>query len=357
MLAYRYWIRYLGVTRLAIMTSKDLIRFCFFALLTSIACDHDDENAFPQEGFCVFGSYNYSSVYWKDGKMTDVDWNAMYFPGAAVSGSDVYAIGNVNDEKTYRGPVYWKNGKMFKLSNISANLTPTAIAFAGSDMYITGFEEVGEKSFPVYWKNGELQRLPGKEPYSRPTGIAVSGTDVHIVGQALNKIFDNDTILITYWKNGERMKLKPTVAHEMVEDIAVSGNDVYFAGYTYDGDRYPHAKVWKNGEVTALRALTSGSVPSQATEVEVNGSDVYLAGYSDLKAVYWKNNVITPLETGAAYRADVSGLVIVNDQPIISGRNYGDYNTGSFLWKDGHLQAPFTGTGGIFNIDCLAPSQ
>ncbi|MEJ1238017.1 hypothetical protein WBG78_07810 [Chryseolinea sp. T2] len=336
------------------ITLKHLSRTCLFILVISAGCNDRDEDFLRQDGFFVFGSHDLSSVYWKDGKMHDVEGYLMYFTDGAASGGDAYTVGYFNDDKTYRGPVYWKNGRMFKLSNISANQTPTAIAFAGNDMYIAGFEDVGEKSFPIYWKNGELHSLPGKEPYSRPTAIAVSGSDVHIVGRALNKIFDNDTILITHWKNGERIKHIPEDANEMAEDIAVSGNDVYFAGYKFDSDRRAHAKVWKNGVGTVL---TRGSVASVATEVEVVGSDIYLAGQNGTQAVYWKNGDITPLETGAVSRSDVSGMVIINSEVIISGRNYSDHYDGSFLWKEGRLQEPFKGIGNGFHIDCIAPAQ
>jgi len=339
------------------MNRKHLIRLCFILLIISIGCDDQGEqNTLPQDGYYAFGRHSGSAVYWKDGKGIDVDGYTLNFGGAAVSGRDVYAIGYVNDHETYRGAAYWKNGKMFKLSNGTQIQVPTAIAFAGSDMYIAGYEEVGDKSIPIYWKNGERHLLPGKEVFLRPTAIAVSGADVHIVGMAINKIQNADSILIAYWKNNERIKVTPTASREMIDDIAVSGDDVYFAGHTFETEYRPRAKVWKNSVATVL---TDGSNLSYATEVEVNGNDVYLAGKVGIRAVYWKNAVMAPLETGAEEGSDVTGLAVVRDQLIISGKNYdaGYAYSGSFVWRDGQLLEPFTGNGVDSIIDCIAPVQ
>ena len=142
--------RYFSIPVVIIMIFKHHIRFCVSILVISISCDNDgDEGGIPQRGFYAFGTQNASAVYWKNGKPIDVDGNTTYFTGAAVSGSDVYAIGYVNDGKTYHGAAYWKNGKMFKLSKISMNHVPTAIAFDGSDMYIAGYEDMADKSFAI----------------------------------------------------------------------------------------------------------------------------------------------------------------------------------------------------------------
>lgn len=341
------------------MNHRRLIRFCCFLLLISFGCNHDDDNGPTPDGYYVFGSINFSAVYWKDGRPIDVDGSTNYFPDIAVSGSDVYAIGYVVDETKYRGAVYWKNGKMFRLSEGNPSLYPTAIAVVGSDIYIAGFEDFGLESVALYWKNGEVHVLSEKDGFARPTAIAISGSDVHIVGWGVDKIYNNDSTLVMYWKNGERIRVKATASYEMIEDIAVSGNDVYFAGHAFDRDeenRIISAKLWKNGAATAL---TRGGVDSFASEVAVDGSDVYVAGQNGKQAVYWKNGIMKTLETGAISRSEVNGLLFVHDELVISGINRDDRSNyrGSFIWKNGSLQKPFTGTSANFVVDGIAPMQ
>jgi hypothetical protein len=341
------------------MILKHFFRFCCLILPISFGCDHDDDSKSPQNGYYVFGRLNLAAVYWKDGRPIDVDGFTAYFPDVAVSGSDVYAIGYVDDVTKYRGAAYWKNGKMFRLSNGNPNQVPIAIAFAGPDVYIAGFEDAADKSFAIYWKNGEVHVLSDKEGFARPTAIAVSGSDVHIIGWGLNKIYDNDSTLAMYWKNGERIRLKATASYEMIESINVSGNDVYFAGHAFNRDdenRIISAKLWKNGVATAL---TRGGVDSFASKVEVDGNDVYVAGKNGTQAVYWKNGIMKTLETGAISSSEVNGLAVVHGELVISGRNYDDRLNyqGSFVWKNGQLQAPFMGNNFLVSIDGIAPAK
>ena len=50
---------------------------------------------------------------------------------------------------------YWKNGFPTNLSDGTKNAYTTSIKIVGSDIYITGFENLDSNSQALYWKNGE----------------------------------------------------------------------------------------------------------------------------------------------------------------------------------------------------------
>ena len=111
--------------------------------------------------------------------------------GIAVLGSDVYVAGQIPDS-TYAGG-YWKNGTWNSLNN--GLFIPNSISSAGSDFYITGYNNIRETAvnlLPGYWKNGSFVNIGNA---ASTTAVAANGTDVYVLGIDVN----NNNVV---WKNG-----------------------------------------------------------------------------------------------------------------------------------------------------------
>ncbi|MEO7692685.1 MAG: hypothetical protein ABIS36_01915 [Chryseolinea sp.] len=334
------------------MVIRNTHSFILLFIVLCVGCDNDEPEMHRE--FVAFGNINFTPFYWHNGRANRLEGYTVYITDGAVLGDDIYALGYVNDGETYAGAVYWKNGKMFKLSTEGRNDVPTAIAISGDDIYIAGFEDKGLESIALYWKNGERIVVSGEDGFARPTDIAVSGSDVHLVGWAQNRVDYPDSTLAAYWKNGVRIKLNAESRTEQINSIVISGSDVYFTGETYNRpDFYPTARIWKNGEPTDFIGRGDRSYGKRIVTI---GADVYVAGEDGTNAVYWKNGMVTPLETGAISDSDVNGMVTVDGHLIISGTNYQDGHTyqGSFVWIDGETVFPFSGLDPAFVINCIA---
>ena len=107
-------------------------------------------------------------VYLKNGN------NSNWFPGRiidiAVSGDDVHVIGynRVSENGvTVQRVHYWKNGQEVSLPVTQRNNWVTGIKVIGSDVYISGYEEIpipntspaSSKFVAKYWKNGVVYTL------------------------------------------------------------------------------------------------------------------------------------------------------------------------------------------------------
>jgi hypothetical protein len=127
----------------------------------------------------------------------------------AVSGGDVYALGDSVDDYESITPLYWKNGTKFELSHLGVlDSCPSDLALSGSHVYIVGYRMVWEKvggtdtyyKIPGYWLDGTWNELSSLLPrYSAwAQGIAIDGSDVYVSGYALTTGYSNRA---GYWKN------------------------------------------------------------------------------------------------------------------------------------------------------------
>jgi len=281
-----------------------------------------DSNLVPQS-IAVSGSDIYIggwdrgaiSVYYKNNIRNVL--SGMIFPnailGLTVSDGNVYLTG-VSDSSA--NVAYWKNGIPvtinWHLGTInkaysSGTAIASAIAVSGTDVYAIGQIDDTILNFgsvvPVatYWKNGEINLLGTSAVYALPTGIAVSGSNVYISGNKMG-VLDIGGIFVLngadtamYWANGVPI----TLGTGHTSSIFISGNDVYVSGTTIDGS----AIYWKNGNpvLLATNANTKGIV--------VSGNDVYVAGNLWYHyGVYWKNGVVDTLCTNGS----VSGIALGN---------------------------------------------
>jgi hypothetical protein len=77
-----------------------------------------------------------------------------------------------------------------------------SIFVSGSDIYLAGYEEVGENWIATYWKNGQAVRLSNRE--SMAESILVVGSDVYVAGM---EDVGKSNFRATYWKNGQAVRL------------------------------------------------------------------------------------------------------------------------------------------------------
>jgi hypothetical protein len=156
--------------------------------------------------------------------------------GSAVSGTDVYMVGNVGNTGKL-----WKNGTDMNLAN-AAGVKPKAIAVSGTDVYIAG--NAGTTTIR-YWKNSnytDITAAAGRQIFA--TGIAVENNDVYVSGWD-----HNGTIAIAkYWKNGTEVVLGDGVRTSRANGIAVKNNTVYVVGDEKGATGLAeYATLWKNG--------------------------------------------------------------------------------------------------------------
>src|SRR5579872_3159887 len=127
--------------------------------------------------------------------------------------------------------------------------------------------------------------------------------DVYVAGTI---IAGNGNTVAAYWKNGAIVKLADSLTPSSANGIAVHGSDVYMVGtistpesaITPTNPAVSKAVYWKNGVVTILN--TNGLINSDAYSIAFKGSDMYIVGLANNNtypstAMYWKNGIITPL--------------------------------------------------------------
>ena len=130
---------------------------------------------------------NDTAAWYKNGARNTAGSGNCYATGIAVSGGDVYVSG------VDKGiPVYWKNGSESPLAytNASGTARTAGITVSGTDVYIVGTDF----SRVAYWKNGTEKILGG----GTGTAIAVAGSDVYVAAA----IPGSGGTFSSYWKNG-----------------------------------------------------------------------------------------------------------------------------------------------------------
>ena len=238
---------------------------------------------------------------------------------------DIYVSGMENNL-----PVYWKNGQVIPLDNISYGFTGTSIAVVGNDIYVAGTrnELMWNDYAAKYWKNGQAVSLGDA---AGATSITVAGSDVYVAGWKWEPSGSGVLAVAKYWKNGQAVPLTDGTREAFANCISVSGSDVYVAGQeSVNSTPYSNyiAKYWKNG-VAVL--LTSASSDAWANSITIVNNDVYVAGYENGIAKYWKNGQSVPLSQGNA-----TSIVVVGSDVYVAGYYHkGQGNSVAKYWKNG----------------------
>lgn len=124
-----------------------------------------------------------------------------------VNGSDKYVVGNQNNATTGLAmATVWKNGNYTSLTDgINSVGVAKAVLAIGDDVYVAGYEQEnysgGGPAFAKYWKNGVPIKLSTAS--STATGIAVFDGDVYVTGWEDN----GNRNVVKYWKNGVAVSL------------------------------------------------------------------------------------------------------------------------------------------------------
>src|ERR1700722_588639 len=198
-----------------------------------------------------------------------------------------------------------------KKNNSSSPVTTT------SEMYITGNIPSPGWENAVLWNNGTTTYLA--DTSLGPSGartVFLSGNDVYIGGYTFNNI---DTAYIpTYWKNGIAKQLSSPLKFAYISSMYVDGTDVYTAGGAWDYNGHQYAIFWKNDSFTILDSVSSSinNGGPFATSIFISGNDIYVAGQNHIGGCYWKNGIVTNLNTPTCRSVYVSGsdFYVTDDQ-------------------------------------------
>ncbi len=204
----------------------------------------------------VAGLDNFIPVYWKNGKELTLNRDANstggYVYGIYVANGDVYVAGaeyfGPPIIAQYATPVIWKNGAPTRLLNTSDNSFAWAVAVSGNDVYAIG----NVNSEGVMWKNGVETVLA---PVGFATSLFISGNDVYVGGLTSTDLF------ITYWKNGvETATPVQGQTGPGPPAIYVANNNVYMSGTVNDGSGLVYSAYWANGKQTNISDITTNEL-------------------------------------------------------------------------------------------------
>ncbi|MCF0062569.1 hypothetical protein MUK70_01545 [Dyadobacter chenwenxiniae] len=179
----------------------------------AVRLDEADQRPSEARGIFVAGNDVYIAgsltrendvaVYWKNGAVVNLGdpGRTSHASSIAVSGKDVFVAGSEN-VNFYARARYWKNGVgTFLTDGSEYGSVVKDIAVSGSDVYCVGNVLYSDNtSAAVLWKNGMPQILPMGVSAS---SIFVFNNDVYVAGEG----FESPLRFALYWKNGVPVKL------------------------------------------------------------------------------------------------------------------------------------------------------
>ena len=287
---------------------------------------------------------SYHAVVWVDGEArfvgSSVDEGFQDYPmysepsvlsSFAINEEYVYMVGHQTSTPGtmdyYERGTIWKNGTII-FQEEQTNSVVRDLCVSGSDVYAVG----DLNGTPVYWENEEAILLPnkGNPQTSWANAVSVQNGNVYVMGYEFN---GSDASSITVlWKNGE------------LTDVELGGEGLCM--YLTDNDIYclfeknEMTYLYKNGEITdtGLKTWTGFGGPHFQT-LFVDGEDVYIIGQQDGIAKIWKNGVVSLLTTEDNQCA-LTGICVYNKDVYVVGYDfaYDENNNQSTvvkLWKNG----------------------
>lgn len=287
------------------------------------------------------------------------------YSSICVSGSDVYIVGDYNNEAAL-----WKNGEKVQLDSVKGTYSyATSVFISGNDVYVAGI--VNDK--PVLWKNSKYKIIDNSANYSQRCYVFVSGTDVYIAGTVqygntingngeMQNDMENSAVL---WKNDKKIILAKCQSC-YATSIAVSGMDVYVGGVvgrtgmiwkrdsvviaesdeaTVVDVTYSAATAFASTSVNIGITLDSNMMLSKSKEkfdvdidyiydICVSGSDIYAIGSDDNNMIIFKNGI----SIDKKYRNQFSCIYVSNKDVYVGGDDRGS-STGmsASMWKNGNI--------------------
>lgn len=247
--------------------------------------------------------------------------------------ADIFVAGFEKNANGISNARYWKNGVPVVLSATNLPSLASDICINDTDIYVSGYEWVGNTNMATYWKNGVPIRL-SQESNGVATSIVVKGNDVYVAGRT----YDADgSPTAVYWKNGIPVVL--SAASSMASGIFLSGNDVYVCGQEVNGNNIYVAKYWKNGVPVSL---SNGTAATYAQDIIVKGRTVYVTGTQfngagNTAAKYWENGTEVSVVTG---NSSFAGLALKGNAVYLAGAiqpNGINYRTATY-WQNGVMQ-------------------
>lgn len=279
-------------------------------------------------------------------------------PTPAEKKTDIYTAGFVltsDGSTTTHIATLWKNGVAQHLSNTESWVNKVTVA--GNDVYAVGREYQGSKSVAKIWKNGIATNPINSTNNTEAFTCAISASgDVYILVREWSNIVNEYKVL----KNNIPVVLNRTNATTVIfpYDVFVSGNDVYVSGSEYSfATNLVKAVFWKNGVISSLPAVAANA-QNEARKIFVSDNNVYTLG-SEARAdgnniaVLWKNGVPTNITDGTKTGV-VNALFVSGNDVYIAGGEYDQttFNSVTTLWKNG--TPIFTRNGDDFNFISLA---
>jgi hypothetical protein len=253
-------------------------------------------------------------------------------PDSSVAG-DVFVTGWENNGNRSAVKV-WKNGMQTSIVDGYTPITANSVFVSGNDVYVAGQQNGVAK----VWKNGIPISLTDGKNYAEAYSVFVSSSDVYVAGWESN----GTTYVAKVWKNGVPTSLTDGTSSSHAFSVFVSGSDMYVAG-----EQRPVAKVWKNGVPISL---TDGTNYAEANSVFVSGSDVYVAGYepngTGWVAKVWKNGVPTSLTDGTKF-AEANSVFVSGSDVYVAGYEFVSFTNPvgvAKVWKNGILTSLTDGT-------------
>lgn len=270
---------------------------------------------------------NYKVVAKKEGYL---DSEALWIK-VSVSSIDIYIVGHQSVDGKNRA-VYWKNKKLYILTDGTKHAFTTDIFINNGDVYISGYEmdSYNPKDYPtaLYWKNGVRYELTDGSQYNITSGIFVDGEDVYVAGAS----YDGVEVTTKYWKNGTEVNLHTSGNYGGAVSIAVEQGDVYVAGATQKNDNGPEtAKYWKNGVAVHL---SDGKKSANPRAMFLDSGTVYVAGHLGSKAVYWENQTLNYLDGGDS-SSYANAIVVDNGITHLVGQIGNGHHYVAAYWKNG----------------------
>jgi len=260
------------------------------------------------------------ATLWKNGVATALTHGAIsgYASGISISGSDVYVSGGEFDVDALGNMFfvaeYWKNGVPTVLSNMTAGAGTNAIFVSGTDVYVAGYQYVTTQTGPttfttnpvaMYWKNGVPVQLTDGLNAAIAYSIFVSGPNVYVSGYNCLAAVPNCG-RAAYWVDGTLIQL-PTINQSAAASITASGGNVYVADTEVSPTLGELAMLWTNGVPQTLSVTNNAA----SNAVAVSGGDVYVAGAYGSYATYFKNGGVETVQSDANTDASAFAIAVV----------------------------------------------